>query len=78
MNLNNNILNIVIDPQEEIIEIEKKMFEMNIKNDIIGPPLLDYTMFGEVVGGSCQSQLTLTLIGSSSDLRNGFLYSTTI
>lgn len=42
LNLNNNILTIVTESRETIIEIEKVMFEKNIKKDIIVHPLLDY------------------------------------
>ena len=38
VNLDNNILIIVGEAWEEIIEMGKKIFEMNIKHEIIVPP----------------------------------------
>lgn len=39
VNLNNNISIIFCEAQKEIIEIEKEIFEMNIKHEITIPPL---------------------------------------
>ena len=41
VNLNNNILIKVNEALEEILEIEKEIFEMKIKHEIIVPPLWD-------------------------------------
>lgn len=39
VNLNNNILNNVIEAREELIDIERELFEMKIKQEITDPPL---------------------------------------
>lgn len=41
-NLNNNISIIFCESQEEVIDIEKEIFEMKTKQEIIVSPLLDF------------------------------------
>lgn len=42
VDLNNNVSNIVIEARDEIIEIEKEMFAMKIKQDINIPPFMEF------------------------------------
>ena len=45
VNLNNNIYVIIREYHDEVIEIEKEIFEMKIKQEITVPPLRDFIFY---------------------------------